>query len=529
MGIINDKERSIMNQGRFISRNARYWPDHPAILFNGEATTFQQLDERSSRLANALLALGARKGDRIGVQAWNRPELIELECALYKAGLVKVAVNARLSQAEVVDTITNAQPVIMIAGPGHVASIASLAPEFTTVSHFIAFGAEHEGFLNYESLLREASCENPNVEMHPDDLAVLHYTSGSTGKLKAAMQTVGNRMASLRKVVMGRLRAGPGDVLALAGPITHASGMFIQPFLFQGGTILLHERFEPDNFLASIEKYRVTACFLVPTMINMLIAHPRAKNYDLTSLRLVTYGSAPMAPSRIREAWQLFGPVLSQGYGAGETTGGLVALTTADHRDAIEGGQEELLSSCGRAFGESELRLVDDDGDEVGPDEVGEIVIRGPDVFAGYWREPELSAAAVKDGWLHTGDLARMDARGFLYIVDRKKEMIISGGFNVYPSEIEQAMYRHPAVYEVCVVGVPDPIWGEAIKAVVVIREGHVVTDAELIEHCRALLADFKKPRSVEFVSELPKNSNGKLSRKEVKERYWNGQARRVA
>lgn len=518
-----------MNQGRFITRNARYWPDQPAILFNGQVTTFRELDERSSRLANALLALGAKKGDRIGVQAWNRPELIELECALYKAGLVKVAVNARLSPAEVVDTITNAQPVIMIAGPGHVASVAGLAAGFTTVRHFIAFGAGHEGFLDYESLLREAPDENPDVEMCADDLAVLHYTSGSTGKLKAAMQTVGNRMASLRKVVMGRLRAGPGDVLALAGPITHASGMFIQPFLFQGGTILLHERFEPESFLASIEKHRVTACFLVPTMINMLIAHPRARDYDLTSLRQVTYGSAPMAPSRIREAWQLLGPVLSQGYGAGETTGGLVTLTTADHRDAIEGGQEELLSSCGRAFGESELKLVNDDGDEVGPDEVGEIVIRGADVFAGYWREPELSAAAVKDGWLHTGDLARMDARGFLYIVDRKKEMIISGGFNVYPSEIEQAMYRHPAVYEVCVVGVPDPIWGEAVKAVVVVREGHAATEAELIEHCRTLLADFKKPRSVEFASELPKNANGKLSRKEVKERYWTGQARRVA
>jgi acyl-CoA synthetase (AMP-forming)/AMP-acid ligase II len=529
MGIINDEERFTMNQGRFISRNARYWPDQPAIIFSGEVTTFKELDERSSRLANALIALGAKKGDRIGVQAWNRPELIELECALYKAGLVKVAVNARLSQAEVVDTITNAQPVVMIAGPGHVASIASLAAGFTTVRHFIAFGGAHEGFLDYESLLREASVENPDVEMRPDDLAVLHYTSGSTGKLKAAMQTVGNRMASLRKVVMGRLRAGPGDVLALAGPITHASGMFIQPFLFQGGTILLHERFEPEGFLASIEKYRVTACFLVPTMINMLIAHPRARDYDLSSLRQVTYGSAPMAPSRIREAWQLFGPVLSQGYGAGETTGGLVTLTTADHRDAIEGGQEELLSSCGRAFGESEVKLVNDDGDEVGPGEVGEIVIRGADVFAGYWREPELSAAAVKDGWLHTGDLARMDGRGFMYIVDRKKEMIISGGFNVYPSEIEQAMYRHPAVYEVCVVGVPDPIWGEAVKAVVVLREGQVATEAELIEHCRTMLADFKKPRSVEFASELPKNGNGKLSRKDVKERYWAGQARRVA
>lgn len=518
-----------MNQGRFITRNARYWPNHPAIIFNGKVTTFQELDERSSRLANALLALGAKKGDRIAVQAWNTPELIELECALYKAGLVKVALNARLSQAEVIDTITNAQPVIMLAGPAHVSSIASLKSELGSVSHFIAISAEHDGFLAYENLLRDAATSSPDVEMQADDLAVLHYTSGSTGKLKAAMQTVGNRMASLRKVVMSRMRIGPGDVLALAGPITHASGMFIQPFLFQGGTVLLHERFEPEAFLASVEKYRVTMCFAVPTMINMLVAHPRVRDFDLSSLKQISYGSAPMAPARIKEAWEILGPVLSQGYGAGETTGGLVALTTEDHREAIEGGREELLSSCGRIFSESELKLADDDGKEVPLGEIGEIVIRGPEVFTGYWREPELTAAAIKNGWLHTGDLARMDERGYLYIVDRKKDMIISGGFNVYPTEIEQVMYRHPAVYEVCVVGVPDDVWGESIKAVVVLRDGHTASENDMIEHCRRYLADFKKPRSVEFVSELPKNANGKLSRKDVKERYWSGQTRRVA
>jgi len=270
-------------------------------------------------------------------------------------------------------------------------------------------------------------------------------------------------------------------------------------------------------------------CFAVPTMINMLVAHPRVRDFDLSSLKQISYGSAPRAPSRIREAWEILGPVLSQGYGAGETTGGLVALSTEDHRLAIENAREELLISCGRIFSESELQLVDDDGNKVAPGEVGEIVIRGPEVLAGYWREPDLSEAAVKNGWLHTGDLARMDDRGYLYIVDRKKDMIISGGFNVYPTEVEQAMYRHPAVYEVCVVGVPDPVWGEAIKAVVVLRDGHSANEEEMIAHCRQYLADFKKPRSVDFVGELPKNANGKLSRKDVKERYWSGEARRVA
>ncbi|MES2186859.1 MAG: long-chain fatty acid--CoA ligase [Pseudomonadota bacterium] len=518
-----------MNQGRFITRSARYWPDRPAVLFRDQAISYRQLDERSSRLANALVALGARKGDRIAIQSYNRPELVELECALYKAGLVKVALNARLSPAEMLETMNNAQAKIMLVGPVHLPDVVRLRAELPGVETFIAIDAQQQGFLDYEALLAGASPVSPDVEMAADDLAVLHFTSGSTGKLKAAVQTVGNRLASLRKVIMGRMRAKPGDVLALVGPITHASGMFMQPFLFQGGTILLHERFDAEAFLASVEKHRVTACFLVPTMINMVLAHPRVRDYDLSSLRDVTYGSAPIAPSRIKEAWSVFGPVLSQGYGAGETTGGLVILTAEDHRIAIEEGREELLLSCGRAFGESQLRLVDDAGHEVPQGEIGEIVIQGPDVFAGYWREPAITADTLKDGWLHTGDLARMDPQGYISIVDRKKEMIISGGFNVYPSEIEQVLYRHPAIYETCVLGVPDATWGEAIKAVVVLREGHAAQADELIAHCREFLADFKKPRSVDFVAELPKNANGKLSRKDVKARYWSGQVRGVA
>ncbi|GAA0514836.1 class I adenylate-forming enzyme family protein [Pigmentiphaga daeguensis] len=518
-----------MNIGRFLTRSARYWPNRPAVIFRDQPLSYRELDQRSSQLAHALLALGLAKGERVAIQSWNQPELIEIESALYKAGLVKVALNARLSDEEARDTFSNAEPAVLIAGPAHAARLSAIADGIPSIRHRIVFGADAPGYRPYEDFIAGHPTHSPDVELEPGDLAVLHFTSGSTGKLKAAMQTTGNRMASIRKVVMGRMRAQPGDVLALAGPITHASGMFMQPFLTQGGTLLLHERFSPEAYLESLQKYRVTHAFVVPTMINMLLAHPGLKDYDLGSLKTMTYGSAPIAPARIREAWRAFGPVLSQGYGAGETTGGLVTLSIQDHHDAIEGGREELLSSCGRVFGESDLRLFDDEGREVAPGEIGEIVVRGPDVFAGYWREPELSAAALEGGWLHTGDLARMDELGYLYIVDRKKDMIISGGFNVYPSEVEAALYRHPAVYETCVIGVPDETWGEAVKAVVVLKEGEQADPDALIRHCAALLADFKKPRSVDFVSELPKNGNGKLSRKEVKERYWAGQARRVA
>lgn len=517
-----------MNQGRFISRNARYFPEHAAIIFEDRATSFRELDQRSNRLANALLGLGLRKGDRVAFQMSNRPAIVELEVALYKAGLVRVPLNARLAPAEVVDVIDNSDPRVFLVGDSHAGAVQEQMARLGTIEHFVGVGAQVPGWLDYEQLLADAADGNPDVEMAADDLAVLHYTSGSTGKLKAAMQTVGNRLSHLRKVGMHRMRVQRGDVLLLSGPLTHASGMFLQPFLYQGGTILIQEKFDPDTLLAAVERWRVTYTFMVPTMLNRLATHPDLGRYDISSLQQIAYGGAPMAPARIREAWEKLGPVLSQGYGGGETTGGLILFSTEDHARAIR-EVPQRLASCGRPIGESEVRVVDQAGQPVQGDEVGEIVVRGPDVFAGYWREPELTKQAFDaQGWLHTGDLAKVDDEGFIYIVDRSKDMVISGGFNIYPTEVEQALYAHPAVYEACVVGVPDDTWGEAVKAVVVLRPGQQASEAEIVRHCRELLADFKKPRSVEFVAELPRNPNGKISRKAVREPYWAGRDRRV-
>jgi acyl-CoA synthetase (AMP-forming)/AMP-acid ligase II len=522
-----------MNLGMYLERGARFWPERPAILFRDRALSYRELELRSNRLAHARRALGLQRGDRVAVVSPNRPEIVELECALYKAGLVKVALNSRLAPQELVDALENAEPVACLAGPEHRAMVDEAAAGVASLRHRIAFDPApldgEGGWVGYERLLAAASDAHFHLEMRPEELAVLHYTSGSTGKLKAAMQTVGNRMASLRKNVMGRMHAGAGDVLALSGPITHASGMFIQPMLFQGATILLLEGFRPADYLQAIEQHRVTIAFLVPAMIYALLAEPSIRTRDLSSLRLVSYGAAPMSPARIREAWAAFGPVLAQGYGAGETTGGVVGLTIADHQRAIEGDRPELLSACGRPFCESDVQVLGEDGQPVSGDAIGEICVRGPDVFAGYWRAPDQTAAALgDDGWLRTGDLARVDDEGYIFIVDRKKEMLVSGGFNVYPSEVESVLAQHPAVYEVCVVGVPDERWGETVKAVVVLREGEQASGGDLMDFCRGRLADFKRPRSVDFVPQLPKNGNGKLSRKDVREHYWRGRERRV-
>ncbi len=517
-----------LNLGLYLARSAGFWPDRPAVLFRDRALSYRDLELRSNRLAHALRSLGLQRGDRVAIVSPNRPEIVEMECAFYKLGLVKVALNSRLAPSELEDSLANAEPAACIAGPEHRAMVEAASRGLASLRHRIALEAA-PGWADYETLLA-AEPETPVREpMQPDDLAVLHYTSGSTGKLKAAMQTVGNRYASLRKIIMGRMHAAPGDVLMLCGPITHASGMFIQPMLFQGATVLLMERFEPAEILEAIERHKVTIAFFVPAMIHALLAEPSLRWRDLSSLRLLSYGAAPMSAARIREAWHAFGPVLAQGYGAGETTGGVLSLGIADHARAMSGERPELLEACGRANGEADVQVLDDDGRPVQGEAIGEICVRGPDVFAGYWREPELTREVLgADGWLRTGDLARVDHEGYIFIVDRKKEMLVSGGFNVYPREVESVLAQHPAVYEACVIGVPDDHWGEAVKAVVVLREGAHATAGELMRFCEGRLAGFKRPRSVDFVAQLPKNNNGKLSRKEVREPYWQGRTRRV-
>ncbi|AOY94366.1 AMP-dependent synthetase [Cupriavidus sp. USMAA2-4] len=511
----------------FLQRAARYWGDRPAVMHRERVLSFRQLDERSTRLANALLGLGLRPGDRVAVQSRNCAELVEIECALYKSGLVKAALNPRFTAAEASDVVENCTPRAFIGGDGYT-GYARTTPGFAAVEAFVALGGPAAGYLGYEDLLARGGTSRPPHRAAAADAAVLHFSSGSTGRIKAAVQSYGNRMASLRKMLLGMDRqARPGDRLALIGPVTHASGMLMQPFLYCGATLVLFDRFEPAHFLAEVARLRITHVFMVPAMIHMLLADPALEQADLSSLKTLSYGAAPMAPARIREAWERIGPILSQGYGASESTSGVTRLSTADHAEAIA-GRPGRLASCGRPHGETEVRVVDEQGREVAGDAIGEIVIRGEDVFQGYWGEPELTREVLVDGWLRTGDLARVDEEGFIYLVDRKKDMIISGGFNVYPTEVEAVLYQHPDVMEACVISVPDATWGESVKAVVALRPGRALEAAALIAHCRERIADYKTPRSVEFVGELPKNPSGKVARKVVREPYWQGVARRV-
>lgn len=504
------------------ARAARYWPQRIALMDARLRLTFAELEKRICGLTGALAKAGTKKSDRIAVQAWNRVEVVEVEVACYKGGFVKVPLNARLTLDETLHMLRDSEATVLFADSEHAAAVAARQSETPDLRLIIDIDRD------YALFIAAGSAEVAAVSTDDNDVAVLHYTSGSSGVLKAAMQTFGNRRAMLRKFLMSPMRrAMPGDVQAHVGPITHASGMQLMYLMYCGAASLLLPRFEETELLTAIQKENVSRLFMVPTMINRIVNHPAIKQYDLSSLNLVLYGAAPMAPALVEKAIELFGPILVQGYGAGETNSVVTMLTEQDHVDALASNPARL-ASCGRCYAETEVRVVSSEGKAVTPGEVGEIVVRGDDVMVGYWRAPELSAEALSDGWYLTGDLATVDDEGYIYIVDRKKEMIISGGFNIYPAEIEQVLFAHPDIYEGAAVGVPDEEWGEAIKAVVVVKPGHEKNPTDILKFCSERLPGFKRPRSVDFVHELPKNPNGKIVRRLVREPYWAGQERRV-
>jgi acyl-CoA synthetase (AMP-forming)/AMP-acid ligase II len=299
--------------------------------------------------------------------------------------------------------------------------------------------------------------------------------------------------------------------------------------MYRGNTNVAVDRFDPKLILEVIEKERITHVFLVPSMIIFTLEYPDVRKYDLSSLRLIWYGGSPMPVDRIKQAMEVFGCDLGQGFGMTEIGPCFVSsLSPSDHRELIRKNDEEKLSSVGKNYSNTEVKIVDDEDREVPINTVGEICVRGQNVMKGYWKMPEETQEALKGGWFHTGDLGRIDDDGYLYVVDRKKDMIISGAENIYSAEVENVLSSHPAVLEVAVIGVPDEQWGEAVKAIVALREGMTATEEELIEHCKKNLASYKKPKSIEFVDALPRNVMGKVLKRELREKYWKGYKKRV-
>jgi acyl-CoA synthetase (AMP-forming)/AMP-acid ligase II len=386
------------------------------------------------------------------------------------------------------------------------------------------------GVLSFDRLLAEASPKDPEVVVGPDDLFMIGFSSGTTGRPKGFVYTVGQWQNRLRNDFFNQdIIIDHHDVLLSVAPLTHAAGVVARPYMMKAAKQIILEDYEVEETLQAIQREKVTAFFMVPTMLVRLVNHPMVREYDLSSVKRIYYSSAPMPVETLKKAIEIFGPkVFRQHYAVGEHPQPVCLLYPDDH--VIDGDEEKerRLASVGRLCIGSELKVVDENGQAVGPNITGEIWIRGDASMREYWKDPELTAEAFVNGWFRTGDVGFLDEGGYLLLVDRMKDMIISGGFNIYPREVEQTLEAHPGVLEVCVFGIPEDEWGESIKACVVLKAGASLTEQEISDWCATRLARFKKPRHVEFMDELPKGPTGKILRRALRDPYWKGRPRNI-
>jgi long-chain acyl-CoA synthetase len=497
-------------------------PTAVAVDVEGTAVTFGELDARSSQVANALAAVGVSRDHRVATIDKNGLEFFELTFGLAKLGAVNVAVNWRLAPAEILQIIDDAQAEVVVVGPEFVEQIEKIEGELANVHTIIAIG-EHPRWHRYADLVAAQPDEDPGVQADPDDVAFQLYTSGTTGLPKGVMLTNDNFFRNVQGTA-GQWRFDADSVNLAMMPTFHiaGAGWSMVGLYFGCRTVVLRD-IDPSAILRLIPEYGITNVFMVPAVIQFLLITPGVEDTDFSTLRALVYGASPITEAILTAGMERFGCEFIQVYGLTETTGAITQLDGVDH------DRPELLRSAGKPYPWVEIRAVDNaTGDDVAPGEVGEIWIRSPQVMAGYWNNPEATAAAITaDGWFKTGDAGYL-RDGFLYLHDRVKDMIVSGGENVYPAEVENALMKHPAVADVAVIGVPDEKWGEAVKAIVVKAPDTDPTEADLITFCRDHLAGFKLPKSIDFADVLPRNPSGKLLKRELREPYWAGRDRQI-
>ncbi|MCW3012427.1 MAG: long-chain fatty acid--CoA ligase [Solirubrobacterales bacterium] len=494
--------------GETIERCALYYGPDIAVVHGERRLTYEEFFGGVRRVGRALLALGLRRGDRVGILMSDRPEVLQVYFGITWAGLVAVSLNARMAAEEHEYVLEDSGAKALCHDAGFASRAAAIRGD--ALEHLLS--VDPDGLAaGGGDLLALCAAESGDPGDAPpvaaDDLAAIYYTGGTTGRPKGVAHAHRTILAAFLSETL-EMGLGEREVFAHVAPLTHAGGAFALPVWLRGGTNLVLGGFDPDQFLAAVEEHGVTSTMMVPTMIYVLLDHPGLAAADTSSIRTIIYGAAPMGRERLVQGLEHFGPVFCQLYGQTEAPNQLTVLTHAEHAEAVERGDLEVLSSCGRPVTIADVRIVDDEGRDVAPGEPGEIVVRGPHVMLEYWGKPEQTAEAIIDGWLHTGDVARADERGFLYIVDRKKDMVITGGFNVYPKEVEQSLFGHPAVRDVCVIGVPDAKWGEAVKAYVVL-EGEA-SEAELIAWVKERKGSVIAPKLVEVVDAIPLTAVGK-------------------
>lgn len=508
-------------------RNVRLYPDRPAYFYEGRATSFRTYGERVYRLVAALEDRGVRRQDRVAVLAQNGPAYLEAYAACEVAGFILVPVNYRLAPGEVDFVLTDAGPTVLLFDSEYADMVEALRPSHPGLRSVIVIGEAVDGATGYEAALAAAEPRTPATRPVPEDIAYLIYTSGTTGRPKGAMHDHRGQVA-FGEILASEMGMNVDDRILIVMPFYHIGAKCNQLAAgFRGGAIVLMRKYSAEGVAQELERHRATLAHLAPLMVQELVAEQRAHPRDHTALRLVQYASGPMPLEPLRRALKTYGPIFMQVYGMTETGLGTI-LHPRDHQPDGTEAEQQRLESAGQPCLHFAIRIVDDTGKDMSAGEMGEILISGPCLMQGYWRQDRVSAETVRDGWMHTGDIGSLDEEGYLTIRDRKKDIIISGGENIFPRDVEEALYRHEDVAEAAVIGVPDERWGEAVKAFVVLRPGAAPDEAGLIEFCRRHIASYKKPKSIDFVAELPRLPNKKIDKKLLREPYWSGRARNV-
>lgn len=503
----------MLTLGSIIEQNALKFQNKPAVIFQNETITYKALNERANRIANGLFDRGFKKGDKIAVFMKNHRAYAELIVGLAKAGIIMVPINYRLVGAEIEYIVKHSDSKGIIFTEEYTEDVNEILPDLPQLETIIVVGkATNENMIHYEDLLKYSDISNPQVEIKEEDPVYFGYTSGTTGKPKGVVISHRSRVLTSMTAAY-EYKIEEGDIHLVGGPIYHAAPwIFLVTQLIVGGTILIHETFRVEQVLEDIAIYNVTNTFLTPTMYAFLVDAQKKEQANIASLRVFISAGAPLPTQLKMDILETFPAVeLHEFYGSTEA-----AITLNIKPKDIKTKER----SIGYPFPLVECLILDDEKQPVKQGEVGELYFRAPYLLSEYYKNPEETIASFHEGFFSVGDMATQDEEGFYYIVDRKKDMLISGGVNIYPREIEDVLYTSPKINDVAVIGIPDPVWGESVKAIVVVAEGETMTEDEVIKYCEERIASYKKPKSVSFVNELPRNPSGKILKTELRNQF---------
>lgn len=519
-------EKTFSTIRTLLNRNAMLYPDRVAmkeVEGSSREYTYKELKDRANRMGNALYGIGTKKGDRVAVLSQNSFEYIEAALSVPNAGLIYVVCNFRLAPPEIAAVLSDAEPSVLLVQEQFVDVAKKIAGGIPSIKTLIYFGSPEgrpEGWYDYEELIRHSPPSEVTVEVFEDDIAMLMYTSGTTGLPKGVMQTHGNFYHAGR-VCSKNNDLTMDDRVFIVCPMYHITAHYtFFGNIYTASRAFIFPRWDIDLFLSVTEKEKLTAGMFATPMVMMILDSPNVRKFNVSSWRSLWFAGAGIIPAVYRKFVDTFGNILGEHHGTTESTGVTTNLSVRDIGEALVRGDDNIFESCGRAGYDMEVLIVDESGRQVPPGGIGEMIIRGPGMSLGYWRKPEATAKAFKGEWFHTEDVCSVDERGYVRVIDRLKDMIITGGENVYPAEVEKVLHAHEVVKESCVIGTPHPTWGEAVTAVVVLNSGSCIDPADLTNYCKGKIAGYKVPKVVHIVPELPRNAAGKVLKRELREQF---------